>query len=190
MGNLMFLFLDIETTGLDPKWDSIIEFGIQGYDDRLVVAGYHTYNTLVQPRSTWLDRINGDPYVQEMHKASGLTEAISKMKGALLTPADVEAKVLQQLEDLDLKPGTQPICGSSVQFDRLFLAEYMPKLEAWFHYRNIDVSTIKELARRWYPSLPEPTAKPAARHRVLSDIQDSVNLLKHYRDNVFKTPLI
>lgn len=186
----MFLFLDIETTGLDPQWDSILEFGIKGYADNLEFASHHQYDTMVKPRSTWLDRINAEPFVQAMHAESGLTEAIGKVKGQLPNTLEVQATVLQLLEDWDLKPNTQPICGSSVQFDREFLAEYMPKLEAWFHYRNIDVSTIKEIAQRWYPSLPEPDLKPQGKHRVVSDINDSVNLLKYYRGKIFKTPLV
>jgi oligoribonuclease len=182
----MFLFLDIETTGLDPHWDSILEIGIQGFSNDLKFVPHHYYSSFVKPRTTWLSRINSVPVVKEMHADSGLTKSITLLERTLPSVAEVETKALKFLDDMDLKPGTMPMCGSSVQFDRLFLAVYMPRLEAWFHYRNIDVSTIRELAKQWYPDLDEPDVKPMAKHRVMSDIMDSVHLLQHYRNTIFK----
>jgi oligoribonuclease len=121
-------------------------------------------------------------YVTEMHARSGLLDAV---KASTLSVADAEAQTLTFLKDNGVEEGSVPLCGNSIGTDRRFLQEYMPELEAFFHYRNVDVSTIKELARRWNPDVLEALGEKATNHRALDDIRESIAELVYYRQTLF-----
>jgi oligoribonuclease len=121
-----------------------------------------------------------ESWSKRQHESSGLLE---RVKTSSVDCRKAEREVLRFLSK-HCKKGESPLCGNSIWQDRRFLIKYMPKLEAFFHYRNIDVSSIKELAKRWYPSLPVYKKKKA--HLALSDIQESINELKFYREEVFR----
>jgi oligoribonuclease len=122
-----------------------------------------------------------DSWNKGAHGRSGL---IDKVKASVLTEAEVEAETLAFLGQ-HLPPGVSPMCGNSVCQDRRFLARYMPRLEAYFHYRNLDVSTLKELARRWKPEVMAGLSKQG-KHEALADIYESIEELKYYREHLLK----
>jgi oligoribonuclease len=172
-------WVDIETTGLDPLNDLILEVGVLITDENLaeiaatsLVVGYPGFDA----RSMAID------YVKEMHDKSGLWEDVAASE----TPLGPVSKALAYWLDYARGAGL-PMAGSSIHFDRQFLAHRMPEFEALFHYRNIDVSTVKELCRLWRPDLfaGRPFAgreAPAKPHRVLDDLRDSVAELSYYRN--------
>jgi oligoribonuclease len=124
-------------------------------------------------------------YVTEMHAKSGLLDAV---KASTITLGDAETRTLEFLKSQIDDSGTVPLCGNSIGTDRRFLQEYMPTLESFFHYRNVDVSTIKELARRWHPEVLESLGDKATNHRALDDIRESIAELVHYRNTLFSPP--
>lgn len=172
------IWLDLEMTGLEPDRDRIIEMAIVITDSQLNTVAEAPVIAVHQPDSV-LDGM--DEWNRNTHGKSGLTE---RVKASLLGEAEAEAQMLAFLQEY--VPGrTSPMCGNSVCQDRRFLARYMPKLEAWFHYRNLDVSTLKELARRWRPEV-YASLKKSGKHEALSDIYESINELRHYRDNFLR----
>jgi oligoribonuclease len=174
-GNL--IWIDLEMTGLDTVNDHILEIAtiITDSDLRLIAEG-PTF-TIYQDREV-LERM-GD-WCQKQHRKSGLLERVSK-KGVSLHIA--EKGTLDFIAQY-VASGVSPMCGSSICQDRRFLAREMPKLETYFHYRHIDVSTLKELALRWMPNLPKFPKK--SQHLALADIKDSIDELKYYRERFFK----
>jgi oligoribonuclease len=124
-----------------------------------------------------------DPVVVEMHTSSGLIEAI---KASTTTLEEAGAATLEFIKTHVPEPRTIPLCGNSIGTDRRFLAIYLPEIEDHLHYRSVDVSTIKELTRRWYPGALEATPRKATAHRALDDIRESIDELRWYRANVFK----
>ena len=124
-----------------------------------------------------------DPVVVEMHTSSGLLEAI---KASTITLEEAGAATLEFIKTHVPEPRTIPLCGNSIGTDRRFLAVYLPEIEEHLHYRSVDVSTIKELTRRWYPGALEATPRKATAHRALDDIRESIEELRWYRANVFK----
>ena len=179
----MIGWVDLETTGLDHTVDGMLEIALVVTDDGLGEVA--TYEAVLAYNGPPLGSI--PQVVVDMHTESGLFTA---------TMSD-EAKPLFQVEDeiLDLlhgqfggQQGEWPLGGSSVHFDRRFLMNYMPKLEQWFHYRCIDVSTVKELAARWAPRIWEtrPQEEPKA-HRAMADVRHSLKELNHYQENIFWT---
>ena len=124
-----------------------------------------------------------DPVVVEMHTTSGLLEAI---KASTITLEEAGAATLEFIKAHVPEPKTVPLCGNSIGTDRRFLAVYLPEIEEHLHYRSVDVSTIKELVRRWYPGALEGTPRKATAHRALDDIRESIEELRWYRTNVFK----
>ena len=121
------------------------------------------------------------PVVQEMHKASGLTEAI---RVSTISLSEAGAATLAFLR-ATVPKGEVPLCGNSIGTDRRFLQQYLPDVEAWFHYRNVDVSTIKELVRRWRPDVLSSAPEKASSHRALDDVRASIDELRHYRTALF-----
>ncbi len=171
------IWIDLEMTGLDTINDHILEIATIVTDSELRILEEGPTYTIYQGKDV-LDQM-GD-WCQKQHRKSGLLERVSK-KGVSLQIA--EKGTLDFLAKY-LAPGVSPMCGSSICQDRRFLAREMPKLESYFHYRHIDVSTLKELALRWMPSLPKFPKK--SKHLALEDIKDSIDELKYYRERLFK----
>ena len=172
------IWIDLEMTGLDPDKDVIIEIATLITDaDLNILAEGPTY-AVHQPDSI-LDTM--DEWNTNQHGKSGLTQRVRDSK---ISPAQAEAETIAFLEQWVPK-GKSPICGNSICQDRRFLVRGMPTLEAYFHYRNLDVSTVKELARRWRPDVLAGVKKTSA-HLALDDIKDSIAELQHYRDTFFK----
>src|SRR5579859_2017187 len=182
--NKKMAWLDIETTGLDPDKDKILEVGLVITDEKLQPG--IEWSSLIASTQETLDGL-GD-FVREMHTKNGLIEDLKR--GPVRTLAMAEENAINTLEVLFGFEGSQekvPLCGSTIGFDRSFLRVHMPRLDKYFHYRSIDVSSIRELTKYWYPELPEPPKSEA--HRSIQDIHASIKLLKYYQDRVFQTPL-
>jgi len=172
------VWLDMEMTGLDPNADRIIEAAIVITDSQLNVVAEAPVLVVHQPDEVLAAM---DEWNKSTHARSGL---IDKVKSSVLTEAAVEDRLLAFLAQH--VPGkTSPMCGNSICQDRRFLARHMPRLEAYFHYRNLDVSTLKELARRWKPDLAKGLSKHG-KHEALADIYESIEELKYYRENFIK----
>jgi oligoribonuclease len=167
------IWIDLEMTGLKPDSDSIIEIATVVTDKELVVIADGPVIAIHQPE----DVLAGmDDWNQKQHGSSGL---LARVRASKVSVAEAEASTLEFLAPL-VKPGASPICGNSICQDRRFLARYMPKLEHFFHYRNLDVSTLKELAKRWAPGVAEGFAKQGT-HLAHADIMESIRELRHYR---------
>jgi oligoribonuclease len=172
------IWIDMEMTGLRPDQDRIIEAAIVITDQELqVVAEGEVY--VVHQSDAILDGM--DSWNKGTHGRSGL---IDKVKASTRSETEVEAEMLNFL-GVHVPPGASPMCGNSVCQDRRFLARYMPRLEAYFHYRNLDVSTLKELARRWKPAVMAGFSKQG-KHEALADIYESIEELKYYREHLLK----
>jgi len=167
------IWLDMEMTGLQPDSDRIIEMALLVTDAQLNVLATGPVLVLRQPDEV-LEAM--DSWNRSTHKKSGLIE---RVRASLLSEADAEREALAFLA-AHVPAGTSPMCGNSICQDRRFLARWMPRLEAHFHYRNLDVSTLKELVRRWKPELVKGFAKEG-KHEALADILESIEELKYYR---------
>ncbi|MDR9451264.1 MAG: oligoribonuclease [Acidimicrobiia bacterium] len=178
--DLPLAWIDLEMTGLDPENHVIVEIAVIITDGSLdeIIEGP---DLVLRADETALDKMA--PVVREMHDASGLTEAIRK---SLISAGEAERLVLEFVREHLPEPGQVPLAGNSVHADRAFLRKHMPELEEWFHYRNVDVSTVKELARRWYPEVLENAPVKGGGHRALADIRESIEELKYYREAVFR----
>lgn len=172
------IWVDLEMTGLEPDTDRIIEIAIVVTDTHLNTVAEAPPLAVHQPDSV-LDAM--DEWNRNTHGKSGLIE---RVRNSPYAEAEVEAKMLAFVQDY-LPKRTSPMCGNSVCQDRRFMARYMPQLEAWFHYRNLDVSTLKELAKRWRPAVYDGFKK-SGKHEALSDIQESIGELRHYRDTFLR----
>lgn len=172
--------MDLEMTGLEPHRHVIVEIATLVTDDLLTVVAEGPDLVL---HATPEQLAEMGPYVTEMHTKSGL---LPKIATSTITVAQAQAKTLEFLRSSGLEPGTVPLCGNSIGTDRRFLEEYMPELEAFFHYRNVDVSTVKELARRWYPGAVAAMKEKESAHRALDDIRESINELIEYRTTLFR----
>ena len=166
----------MEMTGLQPDADRIIEIAMLVTDPQLELVAEGPVLVLHQPDEV-LDAM--DTWNKSTHKKSGL---IDRVRASSLSEADAERAALQFLEE-HVPANNSPMCGNSICQDRRFLARWMPRLEAHFHYRNLDVSTLKELVRRWKPELAKGFAKEG-RHEALADILESIEELKFYRKAV------
>ncbi|WP_462173702.1 oligoribonuclease [Pseudoalteromonas xiamenensis] len=172
------IWLNLEMTGLEPETDKILEIGTVVTDGDLNVLAEGPVIAIHQSDEL-LD--NMDEWCINQHGRSGLT---ARCKASTYTEADAIKETLDFLKHW-VPPGKSPMCGNSIGQDRRFLVKYMPELEAYFHYRNIDVSTIKELARRWKPELLTQVKKKSS-HLALDDIKDSIMELKVYQEKFFK----
>ena len=172
------VWLDMEMTGLDPERERIIEVAVVVTDVQLEVVAEGPVLVVHQPDSL-LDAM--DNWNRSTHSKSGL---IDKVKASTLTESQAEEQLLDFLKRY-LPAGKSPLCGNTISQDRRFMVRYMPQLEAFFHYRNLDVSTLKELARRWKPEVYKGFAKQS-RHEALADIYESIAELKYYREHFIK----
>ena len=175
--NENLVWIDLEMTGLDPEKETIIEIATVVTDKHLNVLAKGP-NLVIHQEKVVMDAM--DEWCTQHHGESGLT---ARVLSSDISMAEAEAETIAFLEQY-LPAGASPICGNSVGQDRRFLYQYMPKLEAFFHYRYIDVSTIKELARRWKPEALEGFTKKGA-HLALDDILESIGELQHYRKTMF-----
>ncbi len=166
----------MEMTGLDSSTDRIIEVALVITDAQLNTVAESPVLVVHQSDSI-LDGM--DKWNQSTHGKSGL---IDKVKASALNESEVESRMLAFLEPY-IPAGTSPMCGNSICQDRRFLARIMPRLEAYFHYRNLDVSTLKELAKRWKPEIVQGFSKQS-KHEALADIYDSIEELKYYRQHL------
>jgi oligoribonuclease len=172
------VWIDMEMTGLDPDNDRIIEVALVVTDKELNVVAEGPVLVVHQP-DVVLDAM--DNWNKGTHGKSGL---IDKVKASLLTDSDVEDAMIHFLKQ-HVPARTSPMCGNSICQDRRFLARWMPKLEAYFHYRNLDVSTLKELAKRWKPGIMDGFKK-ANSHTALADIMESIEEMKYYREHFIR----
>ena len=172
------IWLDMEMTGLEPDRDRIIEIALVLTNEALETIAEAPGITVHQPDSV-LDAM--DEWNRNTHGKSGL---IDRVRASTVSEVEAEAQALAFLQQY-VPARTSPMCGNSVCQDRRFLARWMPTLENWFHYRNLDVSTVKELARRWRPEIYEGVKK-AGSHTALADIHESIGELRHYRDHFLR----
>ena len=172
------IWIDLEMTGLSPETDRIIEVAIVVSDQDLNVVAEGPV-CVVHQDDTVLDGM--DSWNKATHSRSGL---IDRVKASRLSESEVEAQMLRFLGEY-VPTGVSPMCGNSVCQDRRFMARYMTGLEGYFHYRNLDVSTLKELARRWKPELMGGLSKQG-KHEALADIYESIEELRYYREHFLK----
>lgn len=166
------IWIDLEMTGLHPDNDTIIEIATLVTDSHLNVLGEGPVLAIHQSDAVLATM---DEWNQKQHGESGLIERVRRSTITLATAEQMTLEFVQQY----VPANTSPICGNTICQDRRFLFRYMPTLEKYFHYRHLDVSTLKELAKRWLPSLPE--FDKASKHLAMSDIHDSIEELKYYR---------
>ena len=169
------IWIDMEMTGLAPDTDGIIEVAIVITDSSLNTVAEAPVLVVHQPDEV-LDGM--DSWNKSTHKKSGL---IDKVKASAFSAEQVEAQMIEFLK-LHVPSSTSPMCGNSICQDRRFMARWMPRLEAYFHYRNLDVSTLKELAKRWKPQIMSGMKKHG-KHEALADIYESIEELKYYREH-------
>lgn len=172
------IWLDMEMTGLDPERERIIELAMIVTDNDLETVAESPVWAVHQPPAL-LDAM--DEWNRTTHGRSGLLERVC---ASLLDEAAVEAQALAFVQQ-HVPQAASPMCGNSIGQDRRFMVRYMPQLEAWFHYRNLDVSTLKELCRRWKPELAKGFVKKSD-HTALTDIRESIAELKYYREHFIK----
>jgi len=172
------IWLDMEMTGLDPDRDRIIEIAVVITDAKLDTVAESPVLVVHQPDAV-LQAM--DQWNKDTHGRSGLIE---KVKASQLSEAAAAAQMLEFVKQY-VPARTSPMCGNSICQDRRFMARHMPQLEAYFHYRNLDVSTLKELARRWKPDLAKGVVKNG-KHEALADIYESIAEMKYYRDNFLR----
>ena len=174
------VWIDLEMTGLDPDTDRILEIATIVTTRDLEVIEEGPVIAIHQPEAVLAAM---DEWNQEHHGASGLIE---RVRASRFSEADAEAETLAFLRR-HVPERASPMCGNSICQDRRFLARGMPRLEAWFHYRNLDVSTLKELAARWAPALLEGFRKRNT-HQALEDIRESIEELRYYREHFIRIP--
>ncbi|MBB5808109.1 oligoribonuclease [Saccharothrix ecbatanensis] len=173
------VWIDCEMTGLDLGKDALIEIAALVTDAELNVLG-DGVDVVIHADDTALDSM--PDVVMQMHAKSGLTEEVRR---STVTLADAEAQVLAYIKEWVPDPRTAPLAGNSIATDRGFIARDMPELDAHLHYRMVDVSSIKELCRRWYPRIYYAQPGKGLAHRALADIQESIRELAYYRRTAF-----
>ncbi|MDH3307150.1 MAG: oligoribonuclease [Acidimicrobiia bacterium] len=176
------VWIDLEMTGLDPTSDVILEVAAIITDGQLdhVIEGPHTVIHASEDQLSSMPEI-----VEKMHESSGLTAAV---RASSMTVPEAEQTVLEFIKSHIPEPGVGLLAGNSVHADRSFLVRYMPSIVDHLHYRIVDVSTVKELARRWNPDLIKEAPVKDGDHRALADIRESIDELRYYRQSFFKEP--
>jgi oligoribonuclease len=176
--NEYLVWIDCEMTGLSLSADALIEVALLVTDAELNVVG-DGVDVVIKPPQEALDQM--PRVVREMHTASGLLDELP----AGITMAEAEEKLLAAVREFVPEPRTAPLCGNSIATDRGFIARDLPALDAHLHYRMVDVSSIKELARRWYPRVYFASPEKKGGHRALADIRESIEELRYYRAALF-----
>jgi oligoribonuclease len=172
--------MDLEMTGLRPATDVVLEIATLVTDDDLTAVADGPDLVIHQPADV-LSRM--DEVVRRMHTASGL---VAQVETSTVSLADAAAETLRFIKAHVPEPRTVPLAGNSIGTDRRFLAQWLPEIEDWLHYRSIDVSTVKELVRRWYPGVFAAAPAKAGHHRALDDIRESIAELRYYRTSAFR----
>jgi len=175
------VWIDCEMTGLDLERDALIEIACLVTDGKLDVLG-EGLDLVIKPPPEALDQM--EDVVREMHTTSGLLTELA----AGITLAEAQDQVLAYVREYISEPRRVPLAGNSIATDRVFIARDMPELDAFLHYRMVDVSSIKELARRWYPRTYFASPPKRGGHRALADITESIQELRYYRETVFVPP--
>ena len=175
------VWIDCEMTGLDLERDALIEIACLVTDGKLDVLG-EGLDLVIKPPPEALDQM--EDVVREMHTTSGLLTELA----AGITLAEAQDQVLAYVRKYIAEPRRVPLAGNSIATDRVFIARDMPELDAFLHYRMVDVSSIKELARRWYPRTYFASPPKRGGHRALADITESIQELRYYRETVFVPP--
>jgi oligoribonuclease len=175
------VWIDCEMTGLDLEHDALIEIACLVTDGMLDVLG-EGLDLVIKPPPEALDQM--EDVVREMHTSSGLLGELA----AGITLAEAQDQVLAYVRNYVSEPRRVPLAGNSIATDRVFIARDMPELDAFLHYRMVDVSSIKELARRWYPRTYFASPPKRGGHRALADITESIQELRYYRETVFVPP--
>jgi oligoribonuclease len=176
----VLVWMDLEMTGLDPGRNVIVEIATLVTDDELEIVDEGLDLVVHQPPEALALM---EEVVRGMHTSSGLVQEI---EASTVSLEDAGRQTLEYIKSHVPEARSVPLCGNSIGTDRRFLAAYLPDIEEYLHYRSIDVSSIKELARRWFPKQCAAAPAKAGSHRALGDIQESVAELKYYRDAVFK----
>jgi oligoribonuclease len=178
----VLVWIDLEMTGLDPSRHTIVEIATLVTDDNLGVVAEGP-DLIVHAEAEQLESM--DDVVRSMHERSGLLAAV---EASTLSLAEAGQRTLDFIKEHVPRPGIVPLCGNSIGTDRRFLAAQLPEVETWLHYRSIDVSTIKELARRWYPDAFGGAPSKKGAHRAMGDVKESVAELAYYRRTIFAPP--
>ena len=176
------MWIDCEMTGLELGSDALIEVACLVTDGELTVLGEGVDVVIHAEDAVLAGMVD---VVTQMHASSGLTESV---RASTVTLREAEEQVLRYVREWVPERGKAPLCGNSIGTDRGFLARDMPELDGWLHYRMVDVSSVKELARRWYPKAYFASPKKDGGHRALADIRESVRELAYYRAAVFVPP--
>jgi oligoribonuclease len=174
--------MDLEMTGLDSTNDAIVQIATLLTDDDLDLVAEGPDIVIHQPP----DVLSGmNDFVRTMHTKSGL---LTQIEESTVSLEEAGAQTLAFLKEHIATERSVPLCGNSIGMDRRFLAAYLPEIEEFLHYRSIDVSTIKELARRWNPNVTKSAPAKAEGHRAMDDIRESLDELRHYRDTFIRLP--
>ncbi len=176
--NDRLVWIDCEMTGLDLAVDELVEIAVvvTDFELRPLDPGFHI---VIKPDDSALAHMSD--FVREMHTTSGLIEEIP----AGVSTAEAEFLALEYIQRFVPQEGRAPLAGNTIGTDRMFLAKYMPRIDRWLHYRNVDVSSVKELSRRWYPRAYIHAPAKGGGHRALADILESIRELTYYRQAVF-----
>jgi oligoribonuclease len=175
----VLVWMDLEMTGLDPARNVIVEIATIVTDDELNIVAEGPDLVVHQPEEALALM---EQVVIDMHTKSGLLDAI---RASTISLEDAGRQTLEFIQQHVPLPRTVPLCGNSIGMDRRFLDAYLPEIELYLHYRSVDVSSVKELVRRWYPGLLGTRVTKQGSHRALDDIRESVTELKFYREHVF-----
>ena len=174
----LLVWVDCEMTGLDLARDELVEVAVLVTDAQLQILG-EGVDVVIKPSTAAIDQM--DEFVRNMHSSSGLITALD----AGLPMRVAEERVLEYVRQFVPEPRKAPLAGNTIHTDRAFLARDMPEFEGYLHYRNVDVSSVKELVRRWYPKVRQDRPQKQGLHRALDDIRDSIDELRYYRERVF-----
>ena len=175
----MLVWMDLEMTGLDAERHVIVEIATLVTDDELQIVGEGPDLVVHQPPEAFEAM---DDFVRDMHTKSGLLPSIA---ASTISLEEAGAQTLAFIKQHVPEARTVPLCGNSIGTDRRFLVKYLPEIEEYLHYRSVDVSTIKELARRWYPGALSKVPRKETAHRAMDDIRESIDELRFYREHLF-----